>query len=111
MAAKEAAQEAAEETRVPQSLKEGLQALFDAGAIFNFGQPRAVPKPGRKPKEDVQTQPTLQHCTVVHVHDGGNWFGVTLQDGRRCRTTDAERLRKLIQHPQNGNVGVHFHPL
>ncbi|MEZ0208631.1 MAG: hypothetical protein ACAH17_00435 [Candidatus Paceibacterota bacterium] len=97
------------------TLKEKIQALFNAGAIFSFGQ-KQPPVLARGIKYEP-TQPLLSGCNVQDVHDGGAWIGITLADGRRCKTTcrvQAERLRQLAEKPEKMAelyTGIHLDPV
>ncbi len=115
---REATQTPAKPKRDPKSLECKLEALFAAGAVFNFGQ--ALP-PNIKDRKYEPTQPALSGpVEITTAHDGGAWIGFTLASGIQCRTKsgeDTKRLRELIQSPEVltqgylGNVGVHLDPV
>lgn len=93
------------------TVKEKFQTLFDVGAVFDFGQPKAVPAEGMKPREDVQVLDRISYRNVEGAHDGGNWFGVRLKGIGICRTADPGHvtvLRKLLNDPRGGHTGVHL---
>jgi hypothetical protein len=97
------------------TLRDKIQALFNAGATFSYGQ-KKPPVLERGVKYEP-TQPMLSGCSVQEVHDGGAWIGIKLTDGRRCKTIchkQAAKLRQLAEKPESLEhhyTGIHLDPV